>query len=50
MTGGGLPRNHNPLLLSGPGSGKTIFSLQFLVLVHGAVMEMQTLELGAILT
>ena len=35
MTGGGLPRNRTTLLLGGPGSGKTIFSLQFLV--HGAV-------------
>ena len=35
ITGGGLPRNRTTLLLGGPGSGKTIFSLQFLV--HGAV-------------
>ncbi len=35
MTGGGLPHNRTTLLLGGPGSGKTIFSLQFLV--HGAV-------------
>ncbi|MGV8922602.1 MAG: circadian clock protein KaiC [Thermomonas sp.] len=35
MTGGGLPLNRTTLLLGGPGSGKTIFSLQFLV--HGAV-------------
>ena len=35
MTGGGLPRNRTTLLLGGPGSGKTIFSLQFLV--HGAM-------------
>ncbi|MET0543029.1 MAG: circadian clock protein KaiC [Variovorax sp.] len=35
MTGGGLPSNRTTLLVGGPGSGKTIFSLQFLV--HGAV-------------
>jgi circadian clock protein KaiC len=34
ITGGGLPRSRTTLLLGGPGSGKTIFSLQFLV--HGA--------------
>ena len=34
ITGGGLPRNRTTLLLGGPGSGKTILSLQFLV--HGA--------------
>ena len=33
ITGGGLPRGRNTLLLGGPGSGKTILSLQFLV--HG---------------
>jgi circadian clock protein KaiC len=34
ITGGGLPRGRTTLLVGGPGSGKTIFSLQFLV--HGA--------------
>jgi len=34
ITGGGLPRARTTLLLGGPGSGKTLFSLQFLV--HGA--------------
>jgi circadian clock protein KaiC len=34
ITGGGLPHSRTTLLLGGPGSGKTIFSLQFLV--HGA--------------
>ncbi|QJR11165.1 Circadian clock protein kinase KaiC [Usitatibacter rugosus] len=34
ITGGGLPRARTTLLVGGPGSGKTIFSLQFLV--HGA--------------
>ena len=34
ITGGGLPRGRTTLLLGGPGSGKTILSLQFLV--HGA--------------
>jgi circadian clock protein KaiC len=34
ITGGGLPRSRTTLLLGGPGSGKTILSLQFLV--HGA--------------
>ena len=34
ITGGGLPRGRTTLLLGGPGSGKTIFALQFLV--HGA--------------
>ena len=33
ITGGGLPRGRTTLLLGGPGSGKTILSLQFLV--HG---------------
>jgi circadian clock protein KaiC len=33
ITGGGLPRNRTTLLVGGPGSGKTIFALQFLV--HG---------------
>lgn len=34
ITGGGLPGGSTTLLLGGPGSGKTILSLQFLV--HGA--------------
>ena len=34
ITGGGLPRSRTTLILGGPGSGKTILSLQFLV--HGA--------------
>ncbi|CAN7304994.1 AAA family ATPase [Pseudoduganella sp. LjRoot289] len=34
MTDGGLPRGRTTLLAGGPGSGKTILSLQFLV--HGA--------------
>ena len=34
ITGGGLPTGRNTLLLGGPGSGKTIFALQFLM--HGA--------------
>jgi circadian clock protein KaiC len=34
ITGGGLPRGRTTLLLGGPGSGKTILSLQFLM--HGA--------------
>jgi circadian clock protein KaiC len=34
ITGGGLPRGRTTLLEGGPGSGKTIFALQFLV--HGA--------------
>ncbi|MDP1538356.1 MAG: circadian clock protein KaiC [Burkholderiales bacterium] len=34
ITGGGLPRGLTTLLVGGPGSGKTIFALQFLV--HGA--------------
>jgi len=33
MTGGGLPRGRTTLLVGGPGSGKTIFALQFLI--HG---------------
>jgi circadian clock protein KaiC len=33
MTGGGLPRARTSLLVGGPGSGKTIFGLQFLA--HG---------------
>jgi circadian clock protein KaiC len=35
ITGGGLPCGRTTLLMGGPGSGKTIFALQFLV--HGAV-------------
>ena len=31
ITGGGLPRGRSTLLLGGPGSGKTILGLQFLV-------------------
>lgn len=34
ITGGGLPRGRTTLLVGGPGSGKTIFGMQFLV--HGA--------------
>jgi circadian clock protein KaiC len=34
MTDGGLPRGRTTLLVGGPGSGKTIFAMQFLV--HGA--------------
>ena len=34
ITGGGLPHGRTTLLVGGPGSGKTIFALQFLV--HGA--------------
>ncbi len=34
ITGGGLPRGRTTLLAGGPGSGKTIFGLRFLV--HGA--------------
>ena len=34
ITGGGVPRGRTTLLVGGPGSGKTIFALQFLV--HGA--------------
>ncbi len=34
MTGGGLPRARTTLVLGGPGSGKTVLALQFLV--HGA--------------
>ena len=34
ITGGGLPRGRTTLLAGGPGSGKTLFSLGFLV--HGA--------------
>ncbi len=35
ITGGGLPSGRTTLVLGGPGSGKTILSLQFLV--HGAL-------------
>jgi circadian clock protein KaiC len=34
ITGGGLPRGRTTLLMGGPGSGKTLFALQFLA--HGA--------------
>ena len=34
ITGGGLPRGRTSLVVGGPGAGKTIFALQFLV--HGA--------------
>ena len=34
ITNGGLPRERTTLLVGGPGSGKTIFAMQFLV--HGA--------------
>ncbi|MEP7157645.1 MAG: ATPase domain-containing protein, partial [Betaproteobacteria bacterium] len=34
ITGGGLPHGRTTLLVGGPGSGKTIFAMQFLV--HGA--------------
>jgi circadian clock protein KaiC len=34
ITGGGLPRGRTTLIVGGPGSGKTILALQFLV--HGA--------------
>jgi circadian clock protein KaiC len=34
ITGGGLPHGRTTLLVGGPGSGKTLFALQFLV--HGA--------------
>lgn len=34
ITGGGLPHDRTPLLVGGPGSGKTLFALQFLM--HGA--------------
>jgi circadian clock protein KaiC len=37
MTGGGLPRERTTLLVGGPGSGKTIFAMEFLV--HGAREE-----------
>ncbi|MEP7314315.1 MAG: circadian clock protein KaiC [Pseudomonadota bacterium] len=37
ITGGGLPRGRTSLLMGGPGSGKTIFGLRFLV--HGAQHE-----------
>src|SRR5688500_9269029 len=37
VTGGGLPRGRTTLLLGGPGSGKTIFGVQFLA--HGASVE-----------
>ena len=31
ITGGGLPRGRTTLVLGGPGSGKTVFALQYLV-------------------
>jgi circadian clock protein KaiC len=34
ITGGGLPHDRTTLLVGGPGSGKTVFALQFLT--HGA--------------
>src|SRR5665647_3859772 len=34
ITGGGLPSGRTTLLVGGPGSGKTILALQFLI--HGA--------------
>src|SRR5471032_753559 len=34
ITGGGLPRSRTTLVIGGPGSGKTILGLQFLM--HGA--------------
>jgi len=34
ISGGGLPRGRTTLLVGGPGSGKTVLALQFLV--HGA--------------
>jgi circadian clock protein KaiC len=34
ITGGGVPRGRTTLVVGGPGSGKTIFALEFLV--HGA--------------
>ncbi|MEO5671249.1 MAG: ATPase domain-containing protein, partial [Ramlibacter sp.] len=37
ITGGGLPAERTTLLLGGPGSGKTIFALQFLV--NGATVD-----------
>ena len=39
ITGGGLPRGRTTLLVGGPGSGKTIFAMQFLV--HGAKISRQ---------
>jgi len=36
ITGGGIPRGRTTLLVGGPGSGKTIFGLQFLH--HGAAV------------
>jgi circadian clock protein KaiC len=37
ITGGGLPQGRTTLLVGGPGSGKTIFALQFLA--HGARID-----------
>src|ERR1700676_1779531 len=31
ITGGGLPRGRTTLLVGGPGSGKTVFALQYLI-------------------
>jgi circadian clock protein KaiC len=31
ITGGGLPRGRTTLLMGGPGSGKTVFALQYLI-------------------
>ncbi|MEO7775030.1 MAG: circadian clock protein KaiC [Steroidobacteraceae bacterium] len=39
VTGGGLPRGRTTLLLGGPGSGKTIFALQFLAYGAGNLAE-----------
>ena len=36
ITSGGLPTGRTTLLVGGPGSGKTIFSLQYLV--HGVAL------------
>ena len=43
ITGGGLPRGRTTLLSGGPGSGKTIFALHFLV--HGARELRRTMRL-----
>jgi len=39
ITGGGLPRGRTTLVVGGPGSGKTIFGMQFLL--HGAEVRQQ---------
>lgn len=36
VTGGGLPKNRPTLLCGGPGSGKTLFGMEFLI--HGALL------------